>query len=124
MEELEGNINPSVLLGELPINGEKEKWYVGVLRRLKSYLESIKNGLSISKCFDELNKLNRGRGFILASKEGVSLGDAGDEKIRLEGLDHRVLTNREGPRISVACFLTGVAMLAIVYTPIKELLSE
>ncbi|KAM7484673.1 hypothetical protein LguiA_000682 [Lonicera macranthoides] len=41
-----------------------------------------------------------------------------------KSVDHRVLTNREGPRISVACFLTGVAMPAIVYTPIKELLSE
>ncbi|KAM7465292.1 hypothetical protein LguiB_012854 [Lonicera macranthoides] len=46
------------------------------------------------------------------------------ELFKFKSVDHRVLTNREGPRISVACFLTGVAMPAIVYTPIKDLLSE
>ncbi|KAM7485206.1 hypothetical protein LguiA_001215 [Lonicera macranthoides] len=43
---------------------------------------------------------------------------------KFKSVDHRVLANREGPRISVACFLTGVAVPANVYGPIKDLLSE
>ncbi|XP_010556890.1 PREDICTED: 1-aminocyclopropane-1-carboxylate oxidase homolog 1-like [Tarenaya hassleriana] len=39
--------------------------------------------------------------------------------------EHRVLANRAGPRISVACFFsTGVLPNPRVYGPIKELLSE
>ncbi|KAL2463653.1 1-aminocyclopropane-1-carboxylate oxidase-like protein 1 [Forsythia ovata] len=38
--------------------------------------------------------------------------------------EHRVLANRVGPRISVACFFTGVAVPPKIYCPIKELISE
>ncbi|KAL2463703.1 deacetoxyvindoline 4-hydroxylase-like [Forsythia ovata] len=38
--------------------------------------------------------------------------------------EHRVLANRVGPRISVACFFTGVAVPPKIYGPIKELISE
>lgn len=38
---------------------------------------------------------------------------------------HRVLANRVGPRVSVACFFTtGHSLSSRVYGPIKELLSE
>ncbi|XP_027336990.1 1-aminocyclopropane-1-carboxylate oxidase homolog 12-like [Abrus precatorius] len=39
--------------------------------------------------------------------------------------EHRVLANRDGPRISVACFFyPGLKAYSKVYGPIKELLSE
>ncbi|KAL3839169.1 hypothetical protein ACJIZ3_023760 [Penstemon smallii] len=38
--------------------------------------------------------------------------------------EHRVLANRIGPRISVACFFSGIAVPAKIYEPIKELISE
>ncbi|XP_010557154.2 PREDICTED: 1-aminocyclopropane-1-carboxylate oxidase homolog 1-like [Tarenaya hassleriana] len=40
-------------------------------------------------------------------------------------LEHRVVANRAGPRVSVACFFTtGMTSNPRVYEPIKELLSE
>nr|AYC63498.1 2-oxoglutarate-dependent dioxygenase [Scoparia dulcis] len=38
--------------------------------------------------------------------------------------DHRVVANRRGPRISVACFFTGAPQPGKIYGPVKELLSE
>ncbi|XVF38416.1 hypothetical protein REPUB_Repub20aG0099900 [Reevesia pubescens] len=44
---------------------------------------------------------------------------------KFKSVEHRVLANREGPRISVACFFTtGLLPSSRVYGPIKELLSE
>ncbi|CAI8608346.1 unnamed protein product [Vicia faba] len=44
---------------------------------------------------------------------------------RFKSVEHRVLANRVGPRISVACFFsTGVRSSSKLYGPIKELLSE
>ena len=37
---------------------------------------------------------------------------------------HRVLANRVGPRISVACFLSGSLTSPKLYGPIEELISE
>ena len=40
-------------------------------------------------------------------------------------VEHRVLANRAGPRVSVACFLgTFVRAPSKLYEPIKELLTE
>lgn len=39
-------------------------------------------------------------------------------------MEQRVLTNHAGPRLSVACFLTGKAPSPIIFRPIKELLSD
>lgn len=39
-------------------------------------------------------------------------------------VDHRVLANRVGPRISVASFFTGGVVPEKLYSPIKELISE
>ena len=40
-------------------------------------------------------------------------------------VDHRVLANRVGPRVSVASFFnTNIMQTSRVYKPIKELLSE
>ncbi|MCD7463061.1 hypothetical protein HAX54_049878 [Datura stramonium] len=39
-------------------------------------------------------------------------------------VNHRVLANKTGPRISVACFFTGVFEPPKMYGPIKELISE
>ncbi|XP_021675615.2 1-aminocyclopropane-1-carboxylate oxidase homolog 11 isoform X2 [Hevea brasiliensis] len=41
---------------------------------------------------------------------------------RLKSVEHRVIANHEGPRISVACFFTG--SIYMTYSPIKELTSE
>ncbi|CAI8583867.1 unnamed protein product [Vicia faba] len=44
---------------------------------------------------------------------------------RFKSVEHRVLANRVGPRISVACFFsTGVRSSSKLYGPMKELLSE
>lgn len=53
----------------------------------------------------------------------VNIGDflqiASNDKFK--STDHRVLANHNGPRISVACFFTGVAVPPKIYGPIKEL---
>ncbi|KAL0368415.1 UNVERIFIED_CONTAM: 1-aminocyclopropane-1-carboxylate oxidase3 [Sesamum calycinum] len=44
---------------------------------------------------------------------------------KFKSSQHRVLANRGGPRVSVACFFTtGLMPLTKLYGPIKELLSE
>ncbi|XP_021911672.1 1-aminocyclopropane-1-carboxylate oxidase homolog 1-like [Carica papaya] len=43
---------------------------------------------------------------------------------KLKSVEHRVLAKSVGPRISVACFLTGEFLDSKVYGPVKELLSE
>jgi len=43
---------------------------------------------------------------------------------KFKSVDHRVVANRIGPRISVACFFTGVAVPPKLYGPIEELISE
>ncbi|XP_074281799.1 1-aminocyclopropane-1-carboxylate oxidase homolog 1-like [Silene latifolia] len=44
---------------------------------------------------------------------------------RFKSVEHRVLANKDGPRISVACFFsTGFQLSSKIYGPIKELLSE
>ncbi|KAL7251492.1 hypothetical protein ACSBR1_013346 [Camellia fascicularis] len=44
---------------------------------------------------------------------------------KFKSIEHRVLTNRVGPRVSVACFFgTDIQPSSKVYGPIKELLSE
>ena len=44
---------------------------------------------------------------------------------RFKSVEHRVLANRVGPRVSVPCFFTtGMLPLERDYGPIKELLSE
>ncbi|PHU14353.1 1-aminocyclopropane-1-carboxylate oxidase -like protein [Capsicum chinense] len=44
---------------------------------------------------------------------------------KFKSMAHRVLANRVGPRVSVACFFTtGHSLSSRVYGPIKELLSE
>ncbi|XP_058211918.1 1-aminocyclopropane-1-carboxylate oxidase homolog 11-like isoform X1 [Rhododendron vialii] len=43
---------------------------------------------------------------------------------KFKSVDHRVLANRVGPRISMASFFTGVFVPPKVYGPIKELISE
>ncbi|KAJ9537268.1 hypothetical protein OSB04_030001 [Centaurea solstitialis] len=40
---------------------------------------------------------------------------------KFKSVDHRVLANHDGPRISVACFFTGVTVPPKMYGPIKEL---
>ncbi|KAL7600833.1 hypothetical protein Lser_V15G23263 [Lactuca serriola] len=40
---------------------------------------------------------------------------------KFKSVDHRVLANHNGPRISMACFFTGVAVPPKIYGPIKEL---
>jgi isopenicillin N synthase-like dioxygenase len=42
---------------------------------------------------------------------------------KFKSVEHRVLANQVGPRISVACFFTGVAA-GKIYGPIEDLLSE
>ncbi|KAL5732231.1 hypothetical protein ACHQM5_004877 [Ranunculus cassubicifolius] len=42
---------------------------------------------------------------------------------RLKSSEHRVLANKEGPRMSMACFFS-THQSTKVYSPIKELLSE
>lgn len=39
---------------------------------------------------------------------------------KFKSVDHRVLANHNGPRISVACFFTGVAVPPKIYRPIKD----
>ncbi|KAE8022540.1 hypothetical protein FH972_008331 [Carpinus fangiana] len=44
---------------------------------------------------------------------------------RFKSVEHRVLTNKQGPRVSVACFFTThLHPSTMIYGPIKELLSE
>lgn len=45
---------------------------------------------------------------------------------KLQSVQHRVLANRAGPRVSIACFFKGqrTGALAKSYGPIKELISE
>lgn len=43
---------------------------------------------------------------------------------KFKSVEHRVLANQVGPRISVACFFTGVSVPPNIYGPIKDLLSE
>ncbi|KAH9602337.1 hypothetical protein KSS87_010919 [Heliosperma pusillum] len=44
---------------------------------------------------------------------------------RFKSVEHRVLANKDGPRMSVACFFTtGFQPSPRIYGPIKELLSE
>ena len=44
---------------------------------------------------------------------------------KLKSVEHRVLANRAGPRISVACFFsTSLQPSSRLYGPIKELLSD
>ncbi|KAL6989865.1 hypothetical protein U1Q18_015616 [Sarracenia purpurea var. burkii] len=42
---------------------------------------------------------------------------------KFKSVDHRVLANRDGPRISVASFFTGASVPPKLYGPIKELTS-
>ncbi|KAL4590381.1 hypothetical protein LXL04_003310 [Taraxacum kok-saghyz] len=62
----------------------------------------------------------------LAGALVVNIGDflqiASNDKFK--SVDHRVVANHNGPRISVACFFTGVAVPPKIYGPIKELTSE
>lgn len=43
---------------------------------------------------------------------------------KFKSREHRVIANRIGPRISVACFFTGVAVPEKIYGPAKELVSD
>ena len=43
---------------------------------------------------------------------------------KFKSVTHRVLANREGPRISVACFFNTHQQVNRLYGPIKELLSD
>ncbi|KAI3693042.1 hypothetical protein L6452_32870 [Arctium lappa] len=44
---------------------------------------------------------------------------------KLKSVEHRVLANKKGPRVSVACFFsTSIAPLTKKYGPIKELVSD
>lgn len=43
---------------------------------------------------------------------------------KFRSVEHRVIANSRGPRISVACFFTGAALPPRIYEPIKELVSE
>ncbi|KAH7843455.1 hypothetical protein Vadar_016818 [Vaccinium darrowii] len=43
---------------------------------------------------------------------------------KFKSVDHRVVANLVGPRISVACFFTGVLVPPKLYGPIKELISD
>ncbi|KAI3926129.1 hypothetical protein MKW98_028265 [Papaver atlanticum] len=43
---------------------------------------------------------------------------------KFKGAEHRVLANRDGPRISVACFLNAKFSNTKIYGPIKEILTE
>ncbi|KAI3504160.1 hypothetical protein L1887_32705 [Cichorium endivia] len=44
---------------------------------------------------------------------------------KLRSVEHRVLANEKGPRVSVACFFsTSLAPSTKVYGPIKELVSD
>ncbi|CDP15734.1 unnamed protein product [Coffea canephora] len=43
---------------------------------------------------------------------------------RFKSREHRVIANRIGPRISVACFFIGVAVPEKIYYPAKELISD
>ncbi|KAM7462968.1 hypothetical protein LguiA_031089 [Lonicera macranthoides] len=43
---------------------------------------------------------------------------------KFKSVIHRVLANRVGPRISVACFFAGIFAPPKIYSPIKELISE
>lgn len=57
----------------------------------------------------------------------VNIGDLlqliSNDKFR--SVEHRVLTNNAGPRVSVACFFsTSYQLNSKLYGPIKELLSE
>lgn len=53
----------------------------------------------------------------------VNIGDflkiASNDKFK--SVDHRVLANHNGPRVSAVCFFTGVAVPPKIYGPIKEL---
>ncbi|KDP40309.1 hypothetical protein JCGZ_02307 [Jatropha curcas] len=44
---------------------------------------------------------------------------------KFKSVEHKVIANRDGPRISVACFFTGSIFTPLrTYSPIKELTSE
>ncbi|KAJ9547371.1 hypothetical protein OSB04_019914 [Centaurea solstitialis] len=44
---------------------------------------------------------------------------------KLKSVEHRVVANEKGPRVSVACFFSSsLAPSTKVYGPIKELVSE
>ncbi|KAF5180998.1 1-aminocyclopropane-1-carboxylate oxidase-like protein, partial [Thalictrum thalictroides] len=44
---------------------------------------------------------------------------------KLKSSEHRVIANKEGPRMSVACFFSAfLSQSTKLYGPIKELLSE
>ncbi|KAL3506099.1 hypothetical protein ACH5RR_031481 [Cinchona calisaya] len=43
---------------------------------------------------------------------------------KFKSVEHRVIANRIGPRISVACFFIGAAVPAKIYGPVKELISD
>lgn len=44
---------------------------------------------------------------------------------KFKSSEHRVLANKEGPRVSVACFFsTSLLPSSKLYGPIKELISE
>ncbi|KAJ0717121.1 putative deacetoxyvindoline 4-hydroxylase [Helianthus annuus] len=44
---------------------------------------------------------------------------------KLKSVEHRVVANEKGPRVSVACFFSSsLAASTKVYRPIKELLSD
>ncbi|XP_059632374.1 1-aminocyclopropane-1-carboxylate oxidase homolog 1-like [Cornus florida] len=43
---------------------------------------------------------------------------------KFESVEHRVLANRIGPRISVACFFRAFAASSKLYGPIEEMISE
>ncbi|KAL3506096.1 hypothetical protein ACH5RR_031478 [Cinchona calisaya] len=43
---------------------------------------------------------------------------------KFKSVEHRVIANRTGPRISVPCFFAGAVVPAKIYGPVKELISE
>ncbi|XP_009761509.1 deacetoxyvindoline 4-hydroxylase-like [Nicotiana tabacum] len=58
----------------------------------------------------------------LAVNIGESLQILSNDKF--VSVNHKVLANKVGPRMSVACFFTGVSATSKIYGPIKELISE
>ncbi|KAL2530325.1 1-aminocyclopropane-1-carboxylate oxidase-like protein 1 [Forsythia ovata] len=62
----------------------------------------------------------------LAGSLVVNIGDllqiiSNDE---FKSAEHRVVANRVGPRISTACFFTGIVVPPKIYGPIEELITE
>ncbi|KAL5542205.1 hypothetical protein UlMin_009915 [Ulmus minor] len=77
-----------------------------------------------------LQVLHHNKWFDIPPEPGALVINVGDllqliSNERFKSVEHRVLANREGPRVSVACFFsTNVMPTNKLYGPIKELLSE